>query len=330
MKTRHIFTALIGAALCSVLSMSALAGDVTIKLATTKASGSFAVAGLERFKEKVEAATDGSVTVEVYPDGQLGGQNEVFEGLEMGTVEMSYIAAGASDSFYPGTTLLGALFTMRDEDHALKIFTSEKAASIYEEMTAQIGVRYLSFSIEGARNIWSKAPVEKLEDLKGLKMRVPEIPMFVNSFEALGVNPTPMAITDVYTALQTGVIDGLEYDMTGVVDFNFYDHCQYCYQTNHGVSILTFAVAENFWQGLTPEQQEAIQTAADEVSAELNEEYYVAKEESIKTLEEKGVTFVELTDEDRQTVNELVRPIVLENIKTAGTEEDLQALIDLQ
>lgn len=297
-----------------------------IKLASTKPTESFAYEGLEKFKSLVEERSNGSLIIELYPASQLGGQNETLEGMGMGTIEMCYVAAGAAEGFYPKSGLMGTLFTARDEDHAVKIWRSEMGQEIVEEMASQIGVRFLDFSIEGVRNVWSKTPVAGLEDLKGLKMRVPEVPMFINTFQALGVNPTPMATSEVYTGLQTNIVDGLEYDVTGVIDQNFVDHCKYCYETKHGVSILAFGVAENFWNNLTEEQREIIRTAAEEISAELNETYYEKAKADRETLEEQGITFVAPTEAESEEIKELMEPIILDYIKDYATKEDLDAL----
>ena len=319
------------AVVLTALSMAVTAGTIgaeakTIKLSTTKSTESYLYAGLERFKQEVEEKSGGDLVVELYPASQLGGQNETIEGMEMGTIEMAYISAGATEGFFPKSGLMGTLFTARDEDHALKIWKSDKGKEIVDEMISSIGVRMLDFSIEGVRSIWSKSEITGLDSLKGLKMRVPEVPMFINTFTALGVNPTPMALSEVYTGLQTNIIDGLEFDLNGTIENNFTDHCKYCYETNHGVSIMAFMAGEIFWSGLTDDEKTIISDAAAKVSAELVDEYYKEVEESRAKLEEMGVTFVKPTDEERTHINELMTPIISDYIKDYATEEDLEAL----
>ena len=325
----------LAALLLTSIAVTAAAGTAradgkTIKLSTTKATESYQYEALERFKAEVEETSGGSLTVELYPASQLGGQNETIEGMEMGTIEMAFISAGAAESFYPKSGLMGTLFTARDEDHALKIWQSEKGQEIVNEMIDSLGIRMLDFSIEGVRSVWSKAEITGLDSLAGLKMRVPEVPMFINTFTALGVNPTPMALSEVYTGLQTNIIDGLEYDLNGVIEYNFIDHCKYCYETNHGVSIMAFVVGENFWQSLTDEERTAVADASAKISGEMVSEYYEKVEESRSKLEEMGVTFVKPTDEEREHINELMTPIIVDYIKDYATEEDLEALRAIQ
>ena len=326
MMKKGKMTALALTAMAAATVFAAGAQAKTIKLSTTKSTESYQYEALERFKAQVEEESGGELVVELYPASQLGGQNETIEGMEMGTIEMAYLSAGATEGFYPKSGLMGTLFTARDEDHALKIWKSEKGTEIVNEMIDSIGIRMLDFSIEGVRSVWSKSEITGLDSLAGLKMRVPEVPMFINTFTALGVNPTPMALSEVYTGLQTNIIDGLEYDLNGTIEYNFTEHCKYCYETNHGVSIMAFMAGEIFWGGLTEEEQTIITDAAVKISAEMVEEYYTEVEESRKKLEEMGVTFVKPTDEEREHINELMTPIITDYIKDYATEEDLEAL----
>ena len=314
----------------AIPTVTASADEITIKLSTTKSTESYQYTALERFKQEVEEQSGGELVVELYPASQLGGQNETIEGMEMGTIEMAFISAGAAEGFFPKSGLMGTLFTARDEDHALKIWKSEKGQEIVNEMIDSIGIRMLDFSIEGVRSVWSKSEITGLDSLKGLKMRVPEVPMFINTFTALGVNPTPMALSEVYTGLQTNIIDGLEYDLNGTIEYNFTDHCKYCYETNHGVSIMAFIAGELFWQRLSDDQKALITEAAQKISAEMVDEYYEQVKESRTKLEEMGVTFVKPTDEERTLINDLMTPIITDYIKDYATEEDLDALRAIQ
>lgn len=297
-----------------------------LKLSTTKAAESYAYDMLLDFAAEVEELSGGTLVVEIYPASQLGGQSESVEGMGLGTIEMGYLACGATESFYPASGLMGTLFTAVNEDHAMAIWNSDIATEIMEAQAQAINVRCLDYSIEGSRSIWSKTPVNSLSDLKGLKLRVPEVPIFMNVFEGLGTSPTPMALSEVYTGIQTGIVDGVEYDLTGVLDYSFDELCKYCYETHHGVSIMAFMIAENLYQSLTDEQKNAIDTASADISAAINEQYYVALEESRQELEAEGVVFTEMSEDDMNTINEIVAPLMEDYIKDYATIDDLNAL----
>jgi len=301
----------------------------TIKLATPKNSDSYMVEGLKKFKEITEEASGGSLTIELYPDSTLGGQVEIMEGMGMNTIEMAYISAGATESFYPESGIPGTLFLPANEDHAMAIWQCDFTQDILERMAGEINIRCLDFSLEGTRNIWSAKPIEKLEDLAGVKLRVPELPMFINSFTALGANPTPMAFAEIYTGLQTGIIDGLEYDTAGVLSSNFNDMCKYCYETSHGVSVMTFMITETMWQQMSDAQREAISKGSKEASDWLNEQYYVELENAKTVLADSGVTFVTPTAEERALMAELLQPVTESIINGRCSMEELDALRNL-
>ena len=307
---------------------AAPAGDaVVLKLASIKATENYMYQGQEMFKKAVEEASNGSIVIELYPASQLGGQNEIVEGLNMGTIEMGFLAPSITENSYPKASVLGLLFLAQNEDHALRMWEeSDMAAEVKEGLRQELNMRILGLHIEGARHIFTTVPVEKLDDLKGVKLRVPEVPLFVSSFTALGCNPTPMSMSDVYTGLQTGIVEGLENDMPAVLSNNFADFCKYCYKTSHAVTISSFVIADTVWEKLSSEQQEIIQKAVDEADVWLNEEYYRQVEETEAQLEEMGMTIVTPSEEDRAAMIEILNPIVEETIEGLCTPEDLDTL----
>jgi len=297
-----------------------------LKLACTKASGSYMVDELEVFADRVNELSDGSLTVEIYPSSQLGGQDEIMEGLGMGTIEMSFLPASVCESFFPKIGVPGTLFVAQNEEHALNIWKSDYAQEILEEMANTINVRCFNFVIEGTRNVWTTKPVNQLSDLNGIKLRVPGVPSFVDSFGALGANPTPMALSEVYTGLQTGIVEGLEMDTPTIVVNKMEELCKYCYKTGHGVSIMSFMIANNLWNELSDAEKEALATAAEESEAVMNEQYYVELEANEKSLAEQGVTFVTPSDEDLAAMAETLSPIAEKLLEGLATGEDLDAL----
>lgn len=302
-------------------------GDaITLKLASTKASENYMYHGMELFKEKAEELSGGTISVELYPASQLGGQTEIIEGMGMGTIEMAFLPPGVAEGFFPQISVPSTLFLCKDEEHALKIWNSDYSAGILDQMASAINVRCLDFSLEGARHVWTTVPVNSLSDLKNIKLRVPEAPTFVSSFEALGCNPTPMSFSEVYTGLQTNIIEGLENDTSSILSNNLQDLCKYCYKTNHAISTMCFMIADNTYNQLNDEQRNAIDTASAEASQWLNDQYYVELEKSETALKEAGVTFTVPSDEDRAKMEEILDPITQQNLNGLATMEDLDAL----
>ena len=299
---------------------------ITIKLASTKATENYMYKGMEMFKEIAEAESGGSITVELYPASQLGGQDEIVEGIQMGTIEAAFMTPSVAESFYAKSSIPSTLFLAKNEDHALKIWQSEYTAGILEELKSALNVHCLDFAIEGARNVWTMKEVTKLEDLKGVKLRVPGVPTFVSAFTALGCNPTTLAMAEIYTGLQTGIVEGLENDTTSVLSNNFADHCKYCYKTNHGVSVMCSMIAESVWNNLTDAQRAALTKASKDSADWLNSQYYVELENSEKTLKDMGVTFTTPTDEEFAKMQELLAPVIAKATEGLATQEELDAL----
>ena len=299
---------------------------ITIKLASTKASENYMYKGMEKFKEIAETESGGSITVELYPASQLGGQDEIVEGMRMGTIEGAFLGPAVAESFYPKASIPSLLFLAKNEDHALKIWQSDYGQAICEELKTTLNAHCLDFFIEGARNTWTVKECTKLEDLKGVKLRVPGVPTFVAAFTALGCNPTPLSMSEVYTGLQTGVVEGLENDTSSVLSNNFSDHCKYCYKTNHGVSVMTFMIAETVWQGLTDAQRAVLEQASKESADMLNSMYYDELAKSEETLKGMGVTFTTPTDEEFAKMAELLAPVIADAIDGLATPEEIEQL----
>lgn len=302
----------------------------TIKLASVINSESYKFDGLKKFKEIVEAESNGSLTVELYADSTLGGQSEVMEGMGMNTIEMAYISTGAAEAFFPEIGVPGLLFLAENEEHALALWRSDYAKDVLERMAEATNIRCLDFSLEGTRHVWTIKPIAGLADLAGLKLRVPEVPMFINAFTALGANPTPMAFSEVYTGLQTKIIDGLEYDIGGMRNNHLDDLCKYCYETSHGVSVMSFMIADSLWNQLSDNQRAVITKAAAEASAQINADYYTDLEASRAALAESGVTFVTPSEEDRAKMAELLQPVLEELIDGRCSQEQIDALRNLR
>lgn len=306
---------------------SAATGETRVlKLACTKSSESYMVKELENFAAKVNELSGGSLTIELYPSSQLGGQDEIMEGIGMGTIEMSFLPASVCESFFPKIAVPGTLFVAQNEEHALKIWQSDYAQGLIDEMAEAINVKCFDFVIEGSRNIWTVNPVNQLSDLKGVKLRVPGAPSFVNAFEALGANPTPMTLSEVYTGLQTKIIEGLEMDTPTIVVNNMQELCKYCYKSGHGVSIMSFMISNRLWNELSADQQNALKTAADESTEVMNKQYYEELAQNEADLEAQGVTFTTPSAEDYAQMVEILNPVIEQQIEGLATMDELNAL----
>lgn len=259
--------------------------------------------GAKKFSELVLAKTNGQIKIDTYPGGQLGGDRDVFEGLKMGTVE--FAIEGPIDSFIPITSVVNLPYLFKSPEHVYKFLDGDLGKQVFGDLE-KMGIVHLGEMENGWRLITSNKPVNSLADLKGMKIRVPESPVFRDTFTALGTSPVPIAFTELYSALQQGVVDGQENPIFHIMTQRFYEVNKNVALTRHIYMNAPLLASAKFWQKLTPEQQKAIQEAAVEAVAYQRQVAREKEAQLLKELEAKGVT---ITKPDVAPFQEAVKPV---------------------
>lgn len=166
--------------------------------------------GLEAFIEEVEARTDGRVTFEMYGNGQLGGERELIEQVQLGSLDMTMVTAGPLGNFVPELSVLEMPFLFEDLNHVDRVLDGEVGEELMAAIDAQ-GFKTLGIWENGMRHLTNDShPIYSPDDVQGLKMRTVENEIYVDSYRAIGADPTPVAFPEVYTSLQQGVVDGMD------------------------------------------------------------------------------------------------------------------------
>jgi tripartite ATP-independent transporter DctP family solute receptor len=266
-----------------------------------------------KFAELVAAKTNGQVKVEVFPGGQLGNDREQIEAMRMGNLDMSIEGSINYEAFVPETAFVDLPFMFKDRQTAFKALDSPTSQQIWATVRGKIGVRILAMPENGFRQITTaKTPIKSLADLKGLKMRVPQTKLYMDTFKALGTLPTPITFTELFTALQSGVVEGEENGFPLIYSSKFYEVQKFLAVTNHIYDAAPLAMSEKTFQSLTPDQQKAVQEAANE-ARDFQRKYVIAREEDlIKKLQATGMTF---TNPPRDEFVKAVQPVI-NNYKT--------------
>jgi tripartite ATP-independent transporter DctP family solute receptor len=287
------------AALLSIVTLLAsgaalAAGPVTLKLGHVASSDPEDnwQAGATRFAELVDKKTQGTVKVQVFPSSQLGNDRDMAEGMRLGSVDFSLIA-GVLSNFEPRMGLLEIPYVFRDAEHMRKVLNG----SVGEELGAALqksGIRVLGWWERGPRELTTNKPIKTVADLKGMKIRVPEIPVSVDAWRAFGANPTPMAFGEVYTGLQQKVIDGQENPLAIIAAAKLSEVQKYVNKTNHVYGYVALAMSDRTFQKLTPDQRTAIREAAAEATAFENKLVWENEEKLAKALQAKGMQFVDV------------------------------------
>ena len=247
--------------------------------------------GAHYFADLVKEYTDGTVILEIYPSAQLGSDKEAFEGHRMGSVDFSMPGASMLSQYKENIAVFNLPFLFSSREDAYKVLDSELADEIYSS-TEEVGVKVLASFESGFRQVASaKKPIESLADLKGQKIRVPDGDIYVNTWRALGVSPTVLGWNDVFSGLQTGIIDGEEAPMSSFDSAGFSEIVKYFSFINYMYDPVTLCVSTMFWDKLDADQQAAVQKAAKEAAA-YEREYCANLEKDLQAkLEGEGVTF---------------------------------------
>jgi tripartite ATP-independent transporter DctP family solute receptor len=253
----------------------------------------FYVKGDQYFKKLVEKNSKGQILVEYFPSGQLGTLVEQIQAVKSGAQQMTYSAIGEFVSFWPKLATFDLPYLYRDQKHYLKVVEKFSSLIGQDEMAVKTGIRIIGARIRAPRQLTTKFPVNKLENIKGIRMRVPQQPVSVALWKALGTVPTVLPGKDIYTGLATGVIDAQENPLDSIISAKFYEQTKYCALTAHKREIVPMAINSKFWNGLTAAHKKIIQKALDKSNQFTAKACIEEDEKSYKALVELGMKFTE-------------------------------------
>lgn len=257
--------------------------------------------GLFKFKEVAEELSGGRFKVEVYDNNTIGASRELVEGVQANEIQMAECSQSVYASFTDELISVGLPFLFKNRQAGYAFFDSEVGDQIADVIADQTGVRIVGYFENGIRQLTnSKRPVTSPDDMKGLKIRVMESPLYIEMFTEMGANPSPMAFSELYTALQQGTVDGQDNPWTIVSTNAFYEVQAYATDLSHTFDITCFAINDEFYQSLPDDLREVVDKAAD-AAVETNRTLSIELEnEYIATIEGGGCQITYLTDEQRQ------------------------------
>lgn len=220
--------------------------------------------GLEVLAEELAQGTDDRLTMEIFSDAQLGGLAEMAESLQGGAIEVALVDSGSLSQFDPELGVFDLPYLFDDMDAFNELMDGDVGATVDERIESGVGVVPLYWSAVGLRSMFFvDSEVQAAGDVAGLTMRVPEAPVWVDTFEALDTSPTAIPASELYTALQTGVVDGFEFPLGTAVDLKMYEPVQFMTRTDHILTNILIAAAPGFVDGLCEADAQALVDAAD-------------------------------------------------------------------
>lgn len=300
----------LGAALGLVFAASANAADLTLKLGhLANENNSWHKASL-KFGEEVARLTEGRIAVEVYPNDSLGREIDLINGMQLGTVEMT-ITGESLQNWAPKAAMLALPYAYKSLDHMDEVASGDIGKDIEAQIIERAQIRPLGYFARGPRNLTSNKPITTPADLAGMSMRVPNVPLFVDTWKALGAQPTPMAFSEVFTSLQNGTIAGQENPLALIQSASLNEVQSHVNQTEHVRSWIYLTIAEQVWQRLSEEDRAHLMEAA-KITQAFEREQFLLDEDAIRAdLQQKGMTFVEV---DQAAFAEKSRDAVINSV----------------
>lgn len=295
-RTLLATVATLGFAATFTASFSASAADLVLKAADVHPAGYPNVVAVESLGKKLEAATQGRIKLRMYPGGVLGGEKEMIEQTQVGAINLLRTSLGPVGTVVPEVNVFNLPFVFRDVAHMRAVIDGP----IGDELLAKISASpaklvAIGWMDGGARSLYTKKPVRKPDDLKGQKIRMMGNPLFVDTMNAMGGNGISMGYGEVFTALQTGVVDGAENNPPSFFTSNhFSTGAKYYTQTNHLMIPELLVVSKATWDKLTPADQALLKKLGREAQLEQRKLWDQSVADYTTKLKGAGVEFIQI------------------------------------
>lgn len=283
-------------------SLTLIAATVSVQAETTLRFGYEAPRSdtqhlaAKKFNELLKEKTKGEIKLSLFPDSTLGNAQAMISGVRGGTIDLEMSGSPNFSGLVPNLNVIDIPFIFQNKEHAYRVLDGEIGQGLLKELEDK-GLKGLAFWEVGFRSMTnSKHPIHTPEDVKGLKIRTNQNPMYVKAFQLLGANPVPMPLSELYTALETRAVDAQEHPIGIVWSVKLYEVQKYLSLTNHGYTPLLVVMNKAKFDGLSPELQQAIIESAQE-AGKYQRELNAKKEiEILDKMKKAGVEIVEQVD----------------------------------
>ena len=264
---------------------------------------------------EIRKRSNGRFAVEVFPASQLGNENQLNEGLGAGSIDIVYVGVNFVAATFEPLGITGAPFMLRDFEHwkayrASKLFA--ELAKGYEDKT---GHKIAALTYYGQRHVTASKPIRRPEDMKGMKLRVPPAPLVLMFTKSVGANAVPIAFSDVYTALQQGLVDGQENPLPTIMARKFYEVQSHIALTGHITESMVTVIGSHVWKRLTPEDQRLFAETLQEAAAKATEAIEASERILAAELKKLGMTVIGL---DREAFRRAAIPMHNDGFLGAG------------
>ncbi|UJF34856.1 TRAP transporter substrate-binding protein [Paenibacillus hexagrammi] len=279
----------------------------TFRLADTHPDNYPTVLGDKKFAEIVNQKSNGRIKIDVFPNSQLGEEKAVIEQVQLGAIEFTRVSTGPLAEFNKSYGVFSLPYIFDNEEHEWKFLEGDKGKELLDSLEAS-KLKGLAYYDSGARSFYAKKPLNSVDDLKGLKVRVIQNKINIELMEALGANASPMAYGEVFSALQTGVIDAAENNFPSYYTSNHYQVAKNIILDAHQRVPEVLMISKNQWDKLSDDDKKIIKDAAQESVKTEREEWTKFEKESEAKVKEGGATVVEV--KDSKPWQDKVKPVI--------------------
>ena len=285
---------------------------------------------LQRFAEIVKKNSDGKIKVGVFAGGTLGGDAAVISSLQGGTIEMTLVATSLLGGQIKEFAMLDLPFLFNDPKEADAVLDGPIGKKLQDKLPEKglIGLAYWEHGFRSLTN--SKRPITKLEDIQGLKIRVLQLPLYVDMFNTLGANAVPMPFPELYTGMETKTVDGQENTYSAIETAKFYEVQKYISTTRHVYQPLLLLFSKRVWDRLNADERKILTNAAKEVQPFQRVQIREAESKALGSLKAKGLVVTEFSPQAAAQMRDKLKPVTEKYSKEAGEAlvKEMQAEID--
>jgi len=268
------------------------------------------VEAVVRMGKKLEEATQGRLSIQMYPSMQLGGEKEMTEQAQVGALAMARISVGPIGTLVPDLNVFNLPFVFRDTPHMEKVIDGEIGQELLKKVSDHptLGLIGLCWMNAGTRNVYnSKKPIRSVEDLKGLKIRMMGNPLFVDTMNSLGGNGVAMGFDQLINALQTGVVDGAENNYPSYSSGQHYRYAKYYSETGHLMIPEILVFSKRVWNNLSKDDQALIMKLSAEIQQDQRKLWYEMEKKALDDMKANGVEIVQIAD--KKPFQDAVKPV---------------------
>ena len=303
-----------------------------MKIAHTEGVGTPITNAFDEWANAMKARSEGRIDAQHFPAAQLGGLSELLDGSRIGTVQATTAGPDSEEAIAPEIAAFGGApgFIYKDEAHVDRVLQGDLGRQVSQIARDKTGVEFVAYGETGFRHILSKEPILALADLEGVKIRVPQLRIWVDFWSLLGASPTPLPYSEQYSALSTGIIDALDSDVFSILGFKFYEQAKNLTLTGHWFLPKAVRVNAAWLDSLPDDLQAVVRETAVEAFAKQRETNRAQAADALAELKELGVEVHELPPEELARMREVTSSLFADfGAKSPETAEMIKKIQDL-